>query len=156
MPCPHSVKKRFSSLISASSHPLPQTPGFLWYKFWRILPGIFVEDLSGAPPPPVSKKRRHKITRQNPQKKAAFQKKTRFCRKPAPIFLLGTQACTKNRCALECLLFIGLLLEWRPHPRPFCVLPFSCPIMGSQHPSLNVKNPLQLRPANLARHYHIA
>ena len=26
MPCPHSVKRRFSSLISASSHPLPQTP----------------------------------------------------------------------------------------------------------------------------------
>ena len=26
MPCPHSVTRRFSSLISASSHPLPQTP----------------------------------------------------------------------------------------------------------------------------------
>ena len=26
MPGPHSVKRRFSSLISASSHPLPQTP----------------------------------------------------------------------------------------------------------------------------------
>ena len=25
MPCPHSVKRRFSSLIFASSHPLPQT-----------------------------------------------------------------------------------------------------------------------------------
>ena len=45
--------------------------GFLLYKFWRILPGIFLEDFSGHFFP---RKWGEKIRRQNPRKNPAAQK----------------------------------------------------------------------------------
>ena len=45
--------------------------GFLLYNFWRILPGIFLEDFSGHFFP---QKRGEKIRRRNPRKNPAAQK----------------------------------------------------------------------------------
>ena len=58
--------------------------GFLLYKFWRILPGIFLEDFSGHFLPT-------KMRRKNPARKSAKESggskkksaKNPFCRKPA-------------------------------------------------------------------------
>ena len=44
MPCSHSVKRRFSSLISALSHPLPQTP----FQSFSIMPEWVIGDCSSC------------------------------------------------------------------------------------------------------------
>ena len=61
--------------------------GFLSYKFWRIFPGIFLEDFSGHFFP---QKRGEKIRRRNPRKNPAAQNqksaKNPFCQNLTLIF----------------------------------------------------------------------
>ena len=67
--------------------------GFLLYKFWRILPGIFLEDFSG---PFFPRKWGEKIRRENPRKNPAAQKqkstKNPFCQKPTLTKQMGTKS----------------------------------------------------------------
>ena len=92
--------------------------GFLLYKFWRILPGIFLGDFSGHFFPQIWGE---KIRRQNPRKNPAAQKiesaKNPFCQEPAQIFVeFWLTSCLCLVCYLFVFLSPSVLLVAKAQP----------------------------------------